>query len=207
MDWLLKLVLDLGSAGFEFILARSRSRRRRADALRPTVNRITIRLGELAEQVDELWKRQWEMSYGEYEPPPSPDRFEELAEDAAEVSVAAGRAARDLLRNLDQFARDMESQVEIAEERVRRELWERPIDPEAGVDEFFLIENRRYHLWQQHLYDVEDHLGRLAKALSKSADSEAQEFLEGLVNRGRVERIADQAFEAILAGFERGARR
>lgn len=207
MEWLQKLLLDIGSAAFESLLEGGRARRKRINDLRPTINRITIRLWELADHIDELWKRQWEMSYRDFEPARSPDRLEELAEEAAVVSVAAGRVARELLRNLNRFESAMQSQLEMAQEQVRDELWERPIEPEEAIDEIFLIENRRYHLWQQHLYNIEDHIGRLARTLSEHADTGARSFLESLQRRGRVERIADQSFDAVLAGFERGSRR
>lgn len=45
--------------------SRIREQRQRKQNLQPLVNDVTIRLGEVAERVDELWERQWELPFRE----------------------------------------------------------------------------------------------------------------------------------------------
>jgi len=149
--------------------SRIREERQRKQDLQPLVNDVTIRLGEVAERVDELWERQWELPFREL--PFSEDDFsdlKELADDCARISKDAGRAARDLVRTFQKAQDDIERQDRIVEMRARElmDLVSKPSIDDPNHGEYtFLVENQRYHLWADTLHDIEHALWKLARQI------------------------------------------
>lgn len=186
-------------------------RRQRRIQLQPLINRLTVRLEELTRTIDGFWQRQWEMSLTEYGVLLPPDRLEELAEEAAAISLAAGKAARALTRQLARFGSDLERQSEISRDRAAEILSEEGRGLVTACDEddpevMFLIENQRYHLWAEHLYAAEKAIADLAAAILPHAERDAKGALSQLSFGGRVERVRRQAADAIDSGRRRAER-
>jgi hypothetical protein len=149
--------------------SRIREQRQRKQNLQPLVNDVTIRLGEVAERVDELWERQWELPFREL--PFSEDDFselKELANDCARISKDAGRAARDLVRTFQKAQDDIARQDRIVEMRARElmDIVSKPSIEDPIYGEYSsLVENQRYHLWADTLHDIEHALWKLARQI------------------------------------------
>lgn len=208
------LVISSGLLGvlLGHVLASRRDRRRRKENAQGLVNRLTVRLGELAESIDDLRKRQWELSLTAYEEALTPEELEALKsspDEAAAISKSAGRAASELIKALLFLHDQLERQDAIAERQALEamELFSPPTldsDPEVYGEFFHLVENRRYHLWADNLRDIEDRLGLLAHHLySHALDKDAKADLRVLKERSHKQRIGEQALEAVVAGAER----
>jgi hypothetical protein len=184
--------------------AQRNERRQRRVQFQPLINRLTVRLEELARTIEHFWQKQWEMSVTEYGVLLPPDRLDELAEEAAAISLEAGKASRELTRQLAGFVSDLERQDEISRQRAAEILSREgrnfvvahdETDPEVS----FLIENQRYHLWAEHLYAAEQAVADVAESLVPHAESDAKRALANLSSDGRVERIGRQAGDTIEA--------
>lgn len=206
MEVVWTLVADALKGVVGALFQRRGRRGERREKLQPLINRLTIRLSESCDTVDDWWARQWELAYDDYGQFPIPDRLDELTEKAAAISVGAGRAARSLVRTFRTFADDMEHQHEIAERQALELVHDQPIAPEEGIDHFMLRENRRYHLWAENLYALDDAIAGLARELVKLADGDAAEALRRIAGRGTSAELGRQTFNAIVAGYERDGR-
>lgn len=202
MKWLFKILSDVVSFTLELIKFRHQRKQKHKDDVRPISNRIIIRLYELSIEIDELWRKQWEYSVSDYVATSIPDKFSNIVEYSEDISVNAGYAARMLLNELKNFNDTMNQQHKVSEELARDSIAEKPLTSDDYSFDF-LIENQRYHLWQNHLYKVEDCIGKLAITLYDYVDGGDKIFLKKLIRRSRSERIADQSFYGFVESYER----
>ena len=199
---LFKILSDVVSFTLELIKSRHQRKQKHKDSVRPITNRLIIRLYELSKEIDELWRKQWEFSVSDYFATSIPDKFEHIVEYSEDISVKAGYAARMLLNELNNFNNTMNQQHKVSEELARDSIAEKPLSSDDYSFDF-LIENHRYHLWQNHLYKIEDCIGKLATTLYDYVDGGDKIFLKKLIRRSRSERIADQAFYGFVESYER----
>lgn len=185
-------------------LRRQRSKKERIEGFQPEINRLTILLGELAERIDDRWARQWEIALTGYETAASQKQIQELEESVESVigiSKDVGRVGRERVRSLERFEGDFQDNGDaVAERRVRDTLLREGISPEETDDlEYFeLTENRRYHAWADHLFELDDLIGILASCLLPfTRRSDTRSDLTELSNRGRISRITGQAVSSI----------
>ena len=185
-------------------LRRQRNKKERIEDFQPEINRLTILLGELAERIDDRWNRQWEIAMTGYETAASQEQIQELEEGVESVigiSKDVGRVGRELVRSLERFEADFQDNGDaVAEKRARDTLLREGTSPEETDDlEYFeLTENRRYHAWADHLFELDDLIGIIASCLLPfTRRSDTRSDLTELSKRGGISRIAGQALSSI----------